>query len=598
LYPWVKLTSGKNTLFLILFILVVLVIPTRYASSQQEKEDWPMFRHDPTHTGASESKGLDINYLIWSYETGESIYGSPAVVDGRVYFASYDGHLYCLNAEIGDLIWQYQVKGHIFSSPAVVSGRVYVGISGYMYNGSILCLNAETGNMIWSYETTGWMNVSPTVVEDKVYIGGLFCLDAKTGNLLWSRVNIPEGSPAVIEGKVIIGQSRLFCLDASSGQTIWSCDIGADFGSPVAYKGKVFVGSAKGLFCLDIETGNRIWSYENSGFTDPALYNDRVYVCSWNIGRYYLLCFDYISGSMIWNSSSMVGGPGICYPTVVDGKMYIGANDGWLYCFDAETGDIIWIDKTSAMKKYPSGYSRALGFSSPAIVDDRLYIGSSDHYLYCFGGPFISLHVDPIFFDNLDNPLIPKPSLLTIKCANGSLINVSSEVTLNMLQGGTYSIIKVVWKDIEVLTFPGAEIDLKHNDSWKPHVRCLLPSIMLLSLQSSTSQIGFKVEIKGNLTSNEKGIPDSKVLLLCSVTDGNTWNEITQTTTNIDGSYSAIWMPSATGSYLINAIWRGNEVFPASSALSALAVLPYGDQSVFFSLLKFKNIFIILQQLK
>jgi outer membrane protein assembly factor BamB len=33
---------------------------------------------------------------MWSYQTGGNVYSSPAVVDGVVYFGSYDGNLYAV----------------------------------------------------------------------------------------------------------------------------------------------------------------------------------------------------------------------------------------------------------------------------------------------------------------------------------------------------------------------------------------------------------------------------------------------------------------------------------------------------------------------
>ena len=35
--------------------------------------------------------------ILWTYTTGDSIYSSPAVVDGAVYIGSEDGKVYALN---------------------------------------------------------------------------------------------------------------------------------------------------------------------------------------------------------------------------------------------------------------------------------------------------------------------------------------------------------------------------------------------------------------------------------------------------------------------------------------------------------------------
>jgi hypothetical protein len=109
----------------------------------------------------------------------------------------------------------------------------------------------------------------------------------------------------------------------------------------------------------------------------------------------------------------------------------------------------------------------------------------------------------------------------------------------------------------------------------------LLPTKTSLSLSSSTSFVGFKVEIGGNLTCNGKRISQAPILLSYSVTGGQTWNDITSVGTYLDGSYSAVWIPSATGTFLVKASWAGNDTFPSSNALRALSVTAFNDQYVF-----------------
>ena len=35
--------------------------------------------------------------IAWSFEVGERVWTSPAVVDGAVYFGSHDGHIYSIS---------------------------------------------------------------------------------------------------------------------------------------------------------------------------------------------------------------------------------------------------------------------------------------------------------------------------------------------------------------------------------------------------------------------------------------------------------------------------------------------------------------------
>lgn len=107
------------------------------------------------------------------------------------------------------------------------------------------------------------------------------------------------------------------------------------------------------------------------------------------------------------------------------------------------------------------------------------------------------------------------------------------------------------------------------------------PTILSIHLSSSSSDVGLKVGISVRLTSNGVGFSGVPVLLSYSVTGGQTWNEMSQVTTAYDGSCSAIWMPSATGEYIVKAVWAGNVTVQGATAFTDLAVVPYDAKNVF-----------------
>lgn len=108
-----------------------------------------------------------------------------------------------------------------------------------------------------------------------------------------------------------------------------------------------------------------------------------------------------------------------------------------------------------------------------------------------------------------------------------------------------------------------------------------VPTAISISLSSSTSYTGFKIEIGGNLTSDAGSLSKTPVLLSYSIPTEETWSDIELSTTASDGSYSASWVPSATGNYLVRASWTGNSSFLGASATVALAVIPFEEQNVF-----------------
>ncbi|HEC92120.1 MAG TPA: serine/threonine protein kinase, partial [Candidatus Atribacteria bacterium] len=111
----------KNKKIVVLLVICSFLLPIVLSS-----DDWPMFRHDPQHTGYTDCEMPNELELLWKYGTDSNIASSPAVVNGKVYFGSWDGYLYCLDTN-GKLLWKYGTDSNVFSSPAVVNGKVYFG---------------------------------------------------------------------------------------------------------------------------------------------------------------------------------------------------------------------------------------------------------------------------------------------------------------------------------------------------------------------------------------------------------------------------------------------------------------------------------------
>ena len=197
----------------VLFVIVALLLVTNLSfvhksetqvlASSDTSNGWPIFRHDSYRAGRSTSKAPD-DYLLWQFETGNSILSSPVVADGKAYIGSEDGKLYCLNASTGTPIWNYTLSG--VASPAIVDGKVYVGSSS-----NFLCLNASNGTPIWNY-TEHSAYSAPTVVEGRVYFGTyvdgyVHCLNASTGTPIWNYTTGGSifSSPAVAYSNVYVG---------------------------------------------------------------------------------------------------------------------------------------------------------------------------------------------------------------------------------------------------------------------------------------------------------------------------------------------------------------------------------------------------------
>ena len=337
---------------------------------------WPMFHHDLSHTGYTESPAPNTNQTLWNYTTEGIIWSSPAVTEGKVYFGSYDGRVYCLDALSGTHVWNYTTEGPVVSSPAIADGKVYFGSEDL----KLYCLDSSSGAHIWNYTTSDTVWSSPAVVNGRVYFGSrdgkLYCLNALSGSQIWNYTtgNIINSSPAVAGGKVYFGSysGTVYCLDALSGKHLWNYTTGNTVYSPAVVDGKVFFGSYdRKLYCLDAWSGAQIWNYTTEGpvISAPAVADGKVYFGSED-GKLY--CLDASSGSRIWNYTT--GDVVWSSPTVADGKVYSGSNDGKLYCLDASSGTHVWNYTTEGPV-----------VSSPAIADGVLFVGSDDYNMYAFG---------------------------------------------------------------------------------------------------------------------------------------------------------------------------------------------------------------------
>jgi hypothetical protein len=98
---------------------------------------------------------------------------------------------------------------------------------------------------------------------------------------------------------------------------------------------------------------------------------------------------------------------------------------------------------------------------------------------------------------------------------------------------------------------------------------------------SSVSQSSLNVNINGYLTSDDTGIADAPILLSYSVTGGESWQDLTLVDTSSDGSYSALWFPSVTGNYILEAVYQGNYNYLGTTNIVNFAMTPFSDQSVF-----------------
>ncbi len=344
----------------------------------------------------------------WNLATGVRVTSSPAVENGIVYFGSYAGRFYAVDAATGQLKWKFQTEGekrfegkHLhgsepaaetmpdpfdfyLSSPAVWNGAVYFG-SG---DGNVYALDATTGTLKWKFRTGDVVHASPAISDRTVFIGSwdsYYALDAASGKEKWrfktgedhdiyNQVGI-QSSAAVMDGVVYFGcrDSNFYALDAATGQKKWAFNNKGSWviTSPAVHEGKIYFATSDSslLYALDARSGTPIFSLNFQGwplFSSPAVAGNMLYIGS-HQGK--LIAIDLTSQKPAWTfetDASRQNGPALTKP---DGTPN----------YEAAFTDNFYENMVLGVSKMMSVGAM---LSSPVVVNNVIYVGSTDGFLY------------------------------------------------------------------------------------------------------------------------------------------------------------------------------------------------------------------------
>ena len=171
--------------------------------------------------GKVEALSLQSGRLLWQQRiaTGEGataveqmvdIDGTPLIVDGKVYVASYQGNIAALDAADGRIEWQ-----HPFSSISAIStanGSLFATAS----DGEVYSLMRSSGGILWKQDRLHGRGVTaPTVMGNAIVVGDadgyLHWLDQTDGHFL---AQTRFSHSAIITAPVVFN-NMLYVVDAS-----------------------------------------------------------------------------------------------------------------------------------------------------------------------------------------------------------------------------------------------------------------------------------------------------------------------------------------------------------------------------------------------
>jgi len=357
-------------------------------------ESWPSFRNGNQQLGVATTTLPQKLERLWVHKAGDKdamIKSTAAIAGGRVYAASLNGEVFCLDLKSGDRLWTYksakQENPNVFipgfkAAVAVTAQAVYVGdedgtfhaidpatgagkwkfetgaeivscASFYedkvlfgSHDNNLYCLNVADGSKVWQFTTQGMVNCSPAIVGDHTFVTGcdehLRVINVKTGV---QETDIPLGiyliaSPAVIDKMLYVGThgNEVLAIDWKASAQIWTYTGGnSPYHSSAAVNEKyVVVGCQdKKVHCIDRQTGDKVWTFATKAHVDssPVIVGERVFVGS-NDGNLYGISLE--KGQEVWRYTD--GRPFSASPAVGEGCLVIGseANSGNVYCFGAK----------------------------------------------------------------------------------------------------------------------------------------------------------------------------------------------------------------------------------------------------------------------
>ncbi len=375
-------------------------LPASGQADEADPLDWPNWR-GPQQNRVSTETGLidrwdpdggpDDN-VLWKSKAlaGRS---TPIVLRGKLYTIVRDEpnsptegeKVVCADAATGNILWEHRFNVYLSESPAdrvgwsscvgdPETGRIYAqGVCGYF-----CCLEGDSGEVVWDrslheefglISTYGGRTNVPVVFED---------------NLLISAVVVGWGD-APKWGNLARPAHRFLCFHKATGEVRWIngtsiSPFETTYSTPTVLPlggqaAMVFSSGDGGVWALQPRTGKPIWNFPFArwGFNgSPLVAFDGHVFAGHSVENTFgnsmgsVVALDGtksgdLTGSELWRQFEVMAG--FSSPVMLDGRLYVMDDGAKLFVFDAETGEQI------ARKALGSAMR-----STPLVADGKIYL--------------------------------------------------------------------------------------------------------------------------------------------------------------------------------------------------------------------------------
>jgi polyvinyl alcohol dehydrogenase (cytochrome) len=254
--------------------------------------EWNGWAADAANTRFQPSPGFDAASvpalaLKWAFgfPNGNSAYGQPSIVGGRVFVGSDTGYLYALDAASGCVHWSFEAMAGVRTAVSVGAGTAQHRFIAYFgdVKGNVYAVNAETGTQVWQdrADTHPLARIvgSPTLVDGRLYVpvssleesgagnpvypcctfrGSLVTYEAQTGKRIWTAYTVEQAAKPL--KKTSLGTQ----LNGPAGAAVWSAPA-VDRERRIVYvaTGNGYtapaVDTSNALVAFDLASGKRLW---------------------------------------------------------------------------------------------------------------------------------------------------------------------------------------------------------------------------------------------------------------------------------------------------------------------------------------------------
>jgi len=376
----------------ILLVALAAAVAAPFASA-----DWASFHNDSRNTGSVSPSDYEVYTDVWwSNRTldGAKISASLVLKDGRLITADEKGLVRALDAESGRELWRYKMADQVVGTPAIEGDLVFV----IDIKGNLKGLDLRNGAVERSI-AVGATRAAPTIHEGKLFIGTeagdmKAYLTSDPLTLLWSfkttearaasatnpdtgavtcSLPHPQGAvrmpAAVFDQKVFFGSLNhyVYAVNANglgNGKTTIEWTHKTDH--VVVAAPTINIQSSSTQRVVFGSQDGKLYSFNPSPFGSGS---DPCYGAA-NSPSWTYQVPSIVDGSTGESQVSSIESS----PASVSDKVFVGANNGFIYAIQASNGQKVW-DKQI-------GNSLAPVKSSPAVANGHVIVGSGDKNVY------------------------------------------------------------------------------------------------------------------------------------------------------------------------------------------------------------------------